>query len=341
MKLSYRSRKWLRRTLITLLTILIAGLLGWLSWVTWLGRYVVYTRDEGAVLDMNLPPMSMEGNHIEPTTQETVSIYYNEGDSAINTSTELTQVLGYYIEPEALEKDIDGVKKQISALPTGTPVMITLKNIYGNFLYSSDVSSARSDAVSIEKVDELIAYLDKSGMYTVAAVPALRDRNYGLNHTNDGIPDVAYKGGALWMDDEGCYWLNPGSQGTVSYLMQVATEIKGLGFDEVVFTEYYVPQNDRVMFDGDRAETLTAAAKSLLTACSTEKFAVSFVGKGDWKIPEGRSRLYMEGVDPMDVEKMAMASQMKDPKIQVVFLTDLHDTRFEEYGVMRPLSAAH
>ena len=340
MKISYQARRKIRSVLIALLIIALVAVVIWGCWVLWLGRYVVYTRDEGAVIDRNLGPIAT-GAHMEAPSNETISIYYNEGENSINTSTDLTQLNGFYIDAAALQKDAAGVKAQIQALPDDVPIMIAVKNIFGSFFYDSAVSATRSDSVSAETVGELIKFLNDSNRYVIAMAPALRDRDRGLNHTNDGLPDQAFNGGALWADEEGCYWLNPASQGTVSYLIQIATELRSMGFDEVVFTEYWIPDDERIMFSGDRAETLASTAQTLVTSCATEKFAVSFGGDGTWKLPEGRTRLYMQNVDAAEAAKRAESVALPDPAINLVFMTDLYDTRFDTYSVMRPLAAAH
>ena len=341
MKISFRARKNIRRILTVLLGLMLAAIIALLCWFIWLGRYVVYTRDQGAVLDFNLPPIREDGKTREPPDDATISIYYNEGDDAINTSHELTQMAGYYVEKDAMKNGLEDARKQIQDLPAGTAVMVPLKNQYGSFFYDSRVSSTRSDSIDTAAVEDFLSYLDKSGMYTIAVVPAFRDREYGLNHVTDGLPDAAYNGGALWSDDDGCYWLNPSSQGTLTYLIAIANELRDIGFDEVVFSDFCFPETERIMFDGDRTAALVKAASGLIASCSNDRFTVSFVGNGSWTLPEGRTRLYLEGVDPANVDEKAESVKLTDPKIQLVFLTDLHDTRFDEYSVLRPLSAAH
>ena len=93
--------------------------------------------------------------------------------------------------------------------------------------------------------------------------------------------------------------------------------------------------------DGDRKELLTKAADELLKACATSRFALSFVKTEDFTPPEGRSRLYITGKDAAEAAQVAADSGVADPAINLVFLTELHDTRFNVYSVMRPLSGAH
>lgn len=339
MNLPYRTRRTLARILSVVLSLILVTAVVWGCWFLWLNRYVVYTRDEGAHLDFDLPAEIPDGEVAVPPTQgEAPPIYYNNGEEAINTSTELAKLTGYYADTAALRENIGAVRSQVEALPAGTAVLVDVKSIYGSFYYSSSVSTSRSSSIDTAAMDSLIAYLKSSSLYTIARIPALRDYEYGLNHVPDGLPTA---GGYLWVDDDGCYWLNPASQGTVSYIVQIVTELKALGFDEVVLSDFYFPETDSIVFSGDKPETLSAAAKSLVTTCATDRFAVSFVGSEGFTLPEGRSRMFLEGVAASDAANRAQQSGITDTDIRLVFLTDVHDTRFDVFSVLRPLSAAH
>lgn len=338
MRIPYRTRKLLQRLGITVLILLVVGVLAFGVGLLWSDKYIYYTPD-GAVLDFDLPPVSQNGVLAEPPEEEDpVSIYYNEGDNAITTSKELTQLVGYYIDAEQL-RDVPTVKQQLQALPKGTPVMIDVKSIYGSYFYSSSITSSRSDGIDYTAVDELIAQLDQSGAYIIAKLPGLRDKEYGLNYDEDGVFHSSR--GYLWMDEQGCYWLNPGREGTISHLIRSVNELKGLGFDEVVFDDFCFPDTDNIYVDGNKDEMIATAAKTLVDNCATETFAVSFVGNADFPLPEGRSRLYVKSAAASEAAEIAQETGLEDPTVRLVFLTENHDTRFEQYGVMRPLSAAH
>lgn len=340
MKIPYRTRRTLQRVAVTLLTVLLVAALVYGLWFVWLQRFVVYTRDQGAILDMNRSEEFAPGEvAVPPEDDFTVSIYYNEGENAINTSKELKQLVGYYADTQALEEDVSAVLSQVKALPTGTPVMVDVKSPKGSFYYSSAVSTDRSSLIDTAVMDEIIAHLKKSNMYAIARLPALRDYAYGLNHVSDGLPT---SGGYLWADDDYCYWLNPSSQGTITYLLQIVTELKNLGFDEVVFENFYFPETDKIVFNQDKTEALTAAAKTLVSTCATDTFALSFVGQTPaFPLPEGRSRLYLENVTAAELTGVAQQTGLEETETRLVFLTEVHDTRFDAYSVLRPLSAAH
>lgn len=336
MNIPYRTQRALKRTVMVLLILALVAAALWLCWLLWLNRYVVYTQN-GAVLDFDRSAEELRGEPATPPEEgEPISIYYNEGDDAVQTSTELTQLAGYYIDTAALQGDIEVIKQQIRTLPAGTPVMIEVKNSYGAFYYHTGVSEFVTDTLDPAKVDELLTFLDKSGMYTIARLPALRDYAYGLNHTRDGLPTA---GGYLWADEDYRYWLNPGSEGTITYLISIANELKSLGFDEVVFFEFEFPDTSSIVFNGDKAETLATAAQTLVTTCATGSFAVSFEGSDGFTPPTGRSRVFRENVEAIDAQSIAESSGVADTAVNLVFVTNLYDTRFNDYGVLRPLSS--
>ena len=337
MKLTYQARRRLRRVGIFTGYVLLAVLLVLICWLVWLERFVVYD-GEGAhlVFDYQSPEGTVQV--AAPPENETVAIYYNEGDAYVNTSTELTQIHGYYATTSMLLDGVDTVKSTIASLPEGSAVMLDLKSVFGNFYYSSALPDAPvTDKIDVTQVDSLIKALDDSGVYLIARVPAFRDRYYGLNNTNYGLPTAR---GYLWEDEENCYWLNPASNGTLTWLISIAGELRDLGFDEVVFTDFRFPSTDAIIFDSgmSRQEALEEAARTLVTTCSTSRFAVSFeVSSPDFLLPEGRSRLYLTGVDAAEAAQTAASAAVADSAANLVFSTQTNDTRFDAYGTMRPM----
>ncbi len=338
MNIPYRMRRFLRGLCYAGLILVLVAAVAWLVWLVWLERYVVYS-DEGAKLDFSLSWNNVQGElAVPPEPLETVSIYYNEGENAINTSTELVQLMGFYADGEALSSDLSEIRRQVETFPTGTPVMLDMKSSWGYFYYTSRLGQTSSD-VSPSAVEDLIQYLKERDMYLIARIPAFRDRAYLIEHTEVGLP--VSSGAYLWSDDDGCYYFDPSKSGTITYLMQIVSELKNLGFDEVVFSEFRFPDTDDVIFDGERNQALAEAAANLVSSCSTTTFAVSFVTTpGVFTLPQGRARLYLENVAAADVAAQAQLSGVADTAVNLVFITETNDTRYNDYGVLRPISAA-
>lgn len=335
---SYRARRILRNVALILLGLLALAAFIWGIWFLWLERFVIYTRD-GAVLNFGLWEQPAEGEAaVEPEPEGTVSIYYDDGSSAI-ADTELKQLVGYYIDSEALHADLSVVREDIKKLPAGTPVLLDVKSIYGNSNYSSSVSDRHNTDVDTAAVDELIKLLDSNGMYLIARLPAFRDYYYGWPTVPNGLLTPQ---GYLWTNTQNFYWLNPAKEGTMTFLIETVNELQSLGFDEVVFSHFNFPDTDEIVFDGDRAQTLADAAQTLVTTCASDTFAVSFTTEaGALSLPTGRSRLYLENVSAADAAAMAQLTGVENPAVELVFLTEYHDTRFDVYSVLRPFSSAH
>jgi hypothetical protein len=340
MKLSYRARQNLRYVLIGALIFLLIAIVLWMIWIIWLDRYVVYTRD-GAQLNFDRPIGAFSGEAAAPPElSETVTIYFNEGENEINLSNELTTIQGYYADTTALRKSVDTVREQIEKLPRGTPIMLDMKNIAGQFHYSTAVGSQTSSRIDIEAMDSLLEYLRTSNYYTIARIPAFRDYDFGLHNVPYGLSLPS--GIGLWMDDTGCYWLNPTSDGTLNYLIQIVNELKALGFDEVVFTDFCFPDTEKILFEGNRTAAINEAAESLAIICSSGSFCVSFVSNDpQFQLPDRRCRLYRTDVAAADVRYAAESSGVTDPAINLVFLTETNDTRYDDYCVLRPLDSAN
>ena len=338
MTIPYRTRQILKGIFLVLLVISVVLAILSAIWFVWLQRYVIYDRNTGIRFDFSLESIPQGEQVRAPEELPTIPIDYLTEEDLKGASTELTQMIGYYIEAEELY-DVATVKAQLSDLPAGTPIMLDLKNIYGDFFYSSKINNQRPTGMDTKAIDELLTYLSERKFYAIAKIPALRDYYYGLHHVSDGLP---MPGGYLWADEFYCYWLDPTSEGTITYLVQIITELKSLGFNEVVFSEFRFPDTNEIVFTQDKNQAIIDAAKTLVTSCATDTFAVSFISQDTaFVLPDGRSRLYLTGVDAAQAATIAQQSGVADPAINLVFLTDVHDTRFDVYSVLRPLSAAH
>ncbi len=342
MNIPYRTRLKLQRTGTVVLFVLMVLILVWFCWVLWLERYVIYTRD-GATIDFTTSGQELSGIVATPQKNSTnISIYYNEGEYAISTSTDLEQINGYYVTIADLVADFEAVKAKLTTLPSGTPVMLEMKNKYGTFYYPSGCSYAQSEAVDVNKVADLVEELQMRGLYLIARVPAFCDYLFGLNNTTSGLPIGSGKyRGSLWMDSSGYYWLKPIDAGTQNYLTTIALELKDLGFDEVVFGEFWMPTSSEYSYNGDPTADLVSAAEKLVSSLSSDYFTVSFlVSDSGFALPEGRCRMYLENITPSSVTMTAAQTTISEADIRLVFLADTNDTRYDAYGVLRPLGAS-
>lgn len=351
MSIPYRARRTLRSLAVTVLVLILlaAGLLS--LWLLWLNRYVVYTRD-GVELNFDISLNFSQGETPQqPDPAPTVSIHSasdaeaTDPDGEIIPANQLTRFSGYSVTLEELAGDLEGTREKLLALPAGSTVVLELKDVKGTAYYSS--SFARSPTgFDTALVDQLILELQSRDFYLIARIPAFQEYHYFLADERGRVPyglPKAGGNGSLWLDSDGpCYWLNPASEGTITYLIQLISELRGMGFDEVVLSDFRFPNTDSISFSGDKMEALNTTAATLVKTCTTDSFCLSFIrSSADLTLPEGRTRLYLTGVAAADLDSQAAKTGFEDPTIQLVFLTDSADTRYDDYCVLRPLSQSH
>ena len=340
MSIPYRHQRILNRLGTLALVLLLIFIAVWLCWVVWLQRYVVYT-DDGAKLDFDQSAYEMSGKEaIQPQAQQNVSIFYNEGADAIDTSKEMVQINGYYITSEMFQQDFDNVMLQVERLKAGTAVMIEMKGSYGSFFYASTLPDAiQSASTDIPKVATLIQKLHDKGFYTIAKVSAFRDYNFGLNHVSSGLYMLSRAG--LWADTSGMYWLDPTNATTTSWITSIVLELKEMGFNEVLLDNFRFPASEQYIFSGDKPAALASAAQTLMSTCGSNDFVLSFcVEDPSFTLPEGRCRLYLSGIDASSIAQKAALTTFEDKDIRLVFLCETGDTRYDEYSVIRSLNVA-
>lgn len=342
MRIPYRTQRILRRVGIVFLIFVLLFFIAWFCSVIFLERHVVYTR-QGAMLDLDVSTNDLIGEVAMPPVVKTdISIYYNEGDDAINMSDELQQLDGYFIDIDDLKTNLAGCWDLMEPLKANTPIMIDLKGGYGSAYYSSTLPGIiTSSEISVASVDEMIGFMHDKGFYTIARISALRDYNFGLNHVSAGLMHT--NGLGLWPDEGHCYWLDPTKEDTINWIVSIIKEIKNMGFDEVVLTDFRFPDTDLIRFDGDKAAALVDAAAQLISKCADKDFAVSFeVSDHTFALPEGRTRMYLERVSATNVNAVATKVEeiMADPQIRLVFIAETNDNRFNTYGCLRPISTS-
>ena len=342
MELTYQTRRKLKRGGIIALAALLVLVLVWGCWLVWVERHIVYSRD-GAVLDFALTSRDPgEGQlALPPAETEPVSIYYNDGSELGTAELAMRQITGYSITADMLQNDMDTIRATIASLPVGTAVMMEVKSGRGTFYYTTGVEGAyTAKAMDLEAVDQLIADMASRNLYLIASVPAFRDRNFAVEHISSGLPFIGGDG-ALWVDSGGCYWLDPTDSAFRDYLTKITRELKSLGFDEVLFTEFCFPDTAELYYSGDRVMAIQEAAAILVENCATDRFAVSFLATGSTVKPvAGRSRLYLTGVSATGAETTAAGYSVEDPAVNLVFMTDSYDTRYEICSVIRPMEMA-
>lgn len=336
MRLSYRSKLMLKRFLKIALILAAVALVAAIIVLIYVEPFVVYDR-EGAHLELN-PSTEPTVELREPETRPVVDnpqIIYSVGETTGKTIAELG---GYYITTSMLLEP-QTVLETVKSLDEPCAVMIQLKSIWGYYYYSTGIGGAERASIDTGVVDELLTYLKSNGFYMIAEIPAFSDMVFALNNQSCGLP---ISGGALWMDENGTYWLDPADENVLAYLMQIARELAGLGFREVAFSNFTFPSSENIVYSSDKthAELVADAAAQLSGFFTGSSTVISFVSDAtDFPAASCNGRLYIPNVDGSRVEMYAQAYKDADTLLELVFKASSRDTRFENRAILRPLIA--
>ncbi len=336
---SYRNKRLIKRGLLILAAVLAAVLLFALCRFVYLQRFLVYGEGEVSLdYEMLLNP---ERNPEQKPEIPAFSIEVVE-DTETNTSLAegpIKPVTGYYITTSML-LDLPSVMSELESMEEAPGTLLfEMKSVYGNFYYDTDISGTYTSSADIDAVESLVAsYAQDGKTYLVARIPAFTDNNFALENQSSGLP---MKSGALWMDEENCYWLDPMSENVQTFLVSIATELADMGFDEIVFEGFRMPDSRNIVYDAGewtREEAVAEAASLLRTALKDLPVRVSF-GSESPLVAAHTDRVYLTTDNGSKVAEMVAEVEpyLEYPDSQIVFQTASRDTRFDGYGILRPL----
>lgn len=336
---SYRNKRLVRRGLIIALVVVLVAALLVLARISYLGRYVVYAPD-GVYFDkeqhlQRAEVSAAEAQGDEEYPFETVLAEAQEEEETASS----VQLQGFYISTTMLAESVDEVRQALAAEEGYNAVLIDVKSPLGNFYYSTDIADTQTADADIAACDALIAELTARPELTVIArVPTFSDPNFVAKHYSSALTTTS---GELWMDERRCYWLRPDSLDARSYLASIALELDTLGFDEVLFDNFTVPNDGTVAWDTEAITQLAAledCAETLLANLTGSNIRLA-LGTSAPSVAQYASRVFVTTQTANDVVTVstAMADVLTDPSTQLVFLTNSHDTRFDAAGVLRPL----
>ena len=354
---SYRNKRLLKRTLLIALAVLLGILALIVCRFIYLGRFVTYD-NAGAHLDYEqhltatrTPEPAVSD---EDFSFDTVLDAASEEDGDTAQTAKLT---GYYITTTMLASGVDQVRAALSQADDYNAVMVDVKSIFGSFYYSTAISgAAKATVLDIKQVDQLIAELaQQKGVTLIARVPAFSDPEYSLKHQSQALP---LYNGALWTDENNCYWMNPYSNDVQGYLTSIALELANLGFDEVLFDDFYFPDSDRISWTGSvtKQEAVLDAADNLSANLLNQSIRLD-LGTSDPEVAAYASRVFIatNNASQIDSDKETLADHLFRHKKRldiagdgVVFLRNFADfhrliavPRILNVGVLRRAVALH
>ena len=162
-------------------------------------------------------------------------------------------------------------------------VLIELKNKDGYILYNSKVPEAIEwksvkEETTIDALSALVKELKAQNLSAVAEIYAFEDNaSQAPNNTENTINFIM--NGARWYDGDpatgGKRWLNPNKPAAQKYIINIAKEISGMGFDRVLIRSAHYPNLKGMAaavlaLEGKtQPQVLTEFAKNLATEVPT------------------------------------------------------------------------
>ncbi|MBQ7565536.1 MAG: hypothetical protein IJT18_00295 [Oscillospiraceae bacterium] len=328
--LTYQKKSKLNTAVRVVLIVLAAiALLAVLRFV-YLGRFLVYD-EHGVHFDRSGSSLAAQEQAQETPSGE-FKLISETPKEEIAAEPETPKISGLYLTAEQLMDE--DVRAALDPLPENcNTVMLDMKTLTGKALYPSTLcDTVKADTDAIESFVQGISL--KSSASPVARIPAYRDSAFALSDYSNAL---AIRGGALWMDANGSYCLDPAKDAVREYLIATAEELSALGFREIVFDGFDFPQSTYIVYPGDGQQAAREAAAVIAEALAEKNISVSF-GSTDPEIMALSAHAWIETSGGELVSSLVRdyGAYLPEGEKTLVFLTSSKDTRFADYGVLSP-----
>lgn len=319
--MTYRNKLLLKRALIVLAILIAVLILLGLILLTYLGRYVVYTED-GAYFSFHSQTQEERPTAAPGPAPSQVEV-------VMGTSISAGEIIGDD-ETSIPDSEVKGVLVDYNTLAAGTTLNeIDLSDEEINTL-ALEMRTQGSDIIQTEPVLQLIQRAKSQEIRLIAVISCLDDAGYISDHRDDGI--FVY-GNELWKDDNGNPWMDPTQDTVIEYLAGIIRKLSEMGFHEVVLNNFAISTSERIDFnsgDSSRAELVARAYYDLVDA------TIDYCDLGLLIQEPENGHQAMDAADRIYVY-FSEGSQLKEyaenhPDHYLVFITDSHDTRFDDYG---------
>lgn len=222
---SYRGRSKLRTFLTVVIVILLVVLLLAVAAFFLLQKYIVYTDDGRARLE--LPFLQRQEETAPPVSP-------SADDVVVVTAEPTPEPREEILRAAALPRSAlyDGTAADQVAAAGGNAAWFDMKADDGTLGYVSSLPAAISFGSSGANpaLNAAITALNGGGLYTVARVSCFRDN---LAPRQDNSLAVKTNSGYNWRDAGDIRWLSPTIEGAQDYVAGVCRELAALGFDEI------------------------------------------------------------------------------------------------------------
>ena len=333
--LSYTAKLRLKKALKIIGIVLAAILLLLIMRFVYLQRFVVYD-ENGVHLEYDRIDTAVQQETVPPTGE-----FVLEQESAVGETIEapvegkLSALKGVYLTYEqVLDEEIRAAVTE--KLEDATALLMDVKTPTGKYLYATALPGTdRSQTDLTQWIRELSKRHD---LTLVARLPAFSDSAHALIDFSQSLP---IKGGALWMDKNGSYWLDPAGEDVAEYLVSQARELYQLGFDEIVFDGFDFPDSVNIVYPSSPGgdEAMLACAQEVAKQVQNYEIPVSFISQTSQIIGlSSRAFIAAETGEMVSQTVREYSLLLPGNDARLVFLTASRDTRFETYSVLSPFT---
>ena len=245
-------------TLLAMLVVIAIALAVWLFY--YLQRYIVYDKD-GLRLDLSaqreelLHPGAAE--ETPPVTAERVDVEIvveqrDYSDIRTDAGKNLRSIHAVYVP--AADVTENTLKYYAGKMGDFDALVLELKAADGFLRWHSGVAQADSFAVNgTLELAELLAPLKEQGTYLIAQISALADSAMAQRNAPIALKNAV--SGTAFVGADGLSYLDPYSDSTRAYLLALITELRDMGFDEVLLSGVNCPDSDAVQFSKAMTKT--------------------------------------------------------------------------------------
>lgn len=250
---SYRGRKPAGKVILAVILVLV--ILVSVAFLL-LQKYLVY--DETGTPHLQLPDKTQNEETLPAqsgsSSSEDLNITIDQPKKTAVTGVQLAE------DPTAWQSAVD-------QLGASDAFCVTMKAPGGRLQYQSAVSGAFLADTAANASQELSGLL-KTKHPGIARISCFRDGLYAKeNIETAGLKNT---GGYIFYDGNSEQWLDPAKQGTADYLCAIVRECAGLGFREILLTDFSYPTKGKLnkidYGQNLKNENLTSFLKTLRTA---------------------------------------------------------------------------
>ena len=318
--MSYRNKLLLRRTLIILLIAAALAALLMLIIYVYLGRYVIYTED-GAYFSFD-PPEVAAATPYDPPKPASIELVTGE-------PVEPGTVLGD-TDVELKDTEIHGVLLDYATLRDGSTLTKVELGADGSNTLVMEMKIADAEILTTNAVRQLLSRANNQDVWTVGILSCLADSEFVESNSSAGLN---ISGGARFLGKKQTYFLDPANDAAIAHVVEQILQLKDMGFDEVLLDDFYMPTSSDLDYNfGNRtaADVIAQAYEKVITAVDDQcriSILVTDPTEGH-QLQSKAERLYVLFNDGSTAKAYADRVGQRF----LVFVTDSHDTRFDEYG---------